>query len=376
MDSITKFISKVSHKFPKGYPDVNNLEDMEILMEMFNKLIKEEEEQPEISKATLKKLIDDTDLSDAQLSKLNSVIKKITFTTPIENYLNQKGKDSNVSPAQVNKFMGLLDQLDIQSEFAEYIKDPSTLELSRGNFADQISGIPKDKLLSLYKLMGSTIEGNVSIGPGEVVFALLFKNVKKRESKGDLDVSGENVELKASTDGSGAVIAKGYNRGQWSNTKRKGRFEEFVKSLGMEEEREDDALGILNQRLMWPAKLSNIYNLFIDDPNFDKNKFIKGVEDILSRIYNKSDWYPNGTYFNLDSYFTNQDFNYSKFRLHLAKELVKEYKDAEGFDGLLFTDKNGNLKYLQGDNLMDEIGNSIAFSGPSDDVPRYVLKIK
>ena len=167
MDPITKFLNKVSHKFPKGYPDMNDPKEMEMLMEMFNKLVKEEEEKPEISKATLKKLIDDTDLSDAQLSKLNSVIKKITFTTPIENYLNQKGKDSNVSSAQVNKFMGLLDQLDIQSEFAEYIKNPSSLELSKGNFADQISGIPNDKLLSLYKLMGSTIEGNVSIGPEE-----------------------------------------------------------------------------------------------------------------------------------------------------------------------------------------------------------------
>ena len=71
-----------------------------------------------------------------------------------------------------------------------------------------------------------------------------------------------------------------------------------------------------------------------------------------------------------------KDFNYSRFRLDLAKELVKEYRDAEGFDGLLFTDKMGNLKYLKGDSLMDEVGKSIAFSGPSDDVPRYVLKAK
>lgn len=376
MDALERYLNRVAYKFDKGYPDVNNPKDMEMLMEMINPLIKEEEETPSISKATLKKLIDDTDLSDVQLSKLDSIIKKITFTTPIENYLAQKAKESNISKGQVSKFMNILDDLDIQSEFAEYAKNPSDLDLSKGNFTDQIPGIPADKLLALYKAMGGTIEGTVSIGPGEVPFSLLFNNVKKRESKGDLDVSGENVELKASTDGAGAVIAKGYNRGQWSDTRRKGRFEEFVKSLGMEPEREDDALNALNQRLMWPAKLSNVYNLYTDDPNFDKNKFAKGVEGILSRIYNKSDWYPKGTYFDLNSYFTDQDFNYSKFRLDLAKELVKEYKDAEGFDGLLFTDKKGNLKYLKGDSLMDEVGKSIAFSGPSDDVPRYVLKAK
>ena len=64
-----------------------------------------------------------------------------------------------------------------------------------------------------------------------------------------------------------------------------------------------------------------------------------------------------------------------KFRLDLSKELVGEYKDHEGFDGLLFIDKNGNLEYLEGDNLIKNIGTSIKISGPSDDVPRYVLKI-
>lgn len=268
MDALERYLNRVAYKFDKGYPDVNDPKDMEMLMEMINPLIKEEEETSAISKATLKKLIDDTDLSDVQLSKLDGIIKKITFTTPIESYLTQKAKESNISKGQVSKFMNILDDLDIQSEFAEYTKNPSDLDLSKGNFTDQIPGIPADKLLALYKAMGGTIEGTVSIGPGEVPFSLLFNNVKKRESKGDLDVSGENVELKASTDGAGAVIAKGYNRGQWSDTRRKGRFEEFVKSLGMEPEREDDALNALNQRLMWPAKLSNIYNLYTGRSKF------------------------------------------------------------------------------------------------------------
>lgn len=375
MDVFDKIIKEHSWRFSKGYPDINIQEDKDMLFSIVRGIVGEQEEESTISKDSLKKLIDDTDLSSVQLSKLDSIIKKITFTTPIENYLNQKAKESNISKGQVSKFMNLLDDLDIQSEFAEYIKNPSSLDLSKETFTNQIPNIPADKLLALYKGMGGTIEGTVSIGPGEVLFSLLFNNVKKRESKGDLDVSGKNVELKASTDGSGAVIAKGYNRGQWSDTRRKGRFDEFLKSLGMEPERENDASNIFTQRLMWPAKLANIYNLYTDDPNFDKNKFIKGVGDILNRIYNKSDWHPKGTYFDLNSYFTDSDFNYSKFRLDLAKELVKEYKDAEGFDGLLIVDKKGNFKYLQGDQIMDEIGNSIAFSGPSDDVPRYVLKI-
>ena len=117
---------------------------------------------------------------------------------------------------------------DIKKEFAEYIKNPSSLDLSKNSFTDQISNISSDKILALYREMGSAIVGNVSIGPGEILFSIFFSNVKKRDSKGDLDVGGKNVELKASTRGAGAVIAKGYNRGDWSTTKRKGRFDEFV----------------------------------------------------------------------------------------------------------------------------------------------------
>jgi hypothetical protein len=82
-----------------------------------------------------------------------------------------------------------------------------------------------------------------------VLFSILFNNTKKRDSKGDLDISGKNVELKASTKGAGAVIAKGYNRGDWSTTKRKGRFEEFIRDLGMDEESTQDALKYLEKAL-------------------------------------------------------------------------------------------------------------------------------
>jgi hypothetical protein len=374
MDVFDKFFKKFSYKFDKGYPDINNPKDMEMLMELANSLVKEEKEV-KISKDTLKKLIDDTDLSDAQLAKLDSVIKKITFTTPIETYLSQKAKESNISSDQVSKFMSILDKLNIQSEFAEYIKNPVDLDLSAKSFTEQIPNIEASKLLELYRLMGGAIEGTVSIGPGEVPFSLLFKNVKKRDSKGDLNVGKENVELKASTKGAGAVIAQGYNRGMWGDTRRKGRFDDFVKSLGMEQENEDDALVLLNQKVMWPAKLANIYNLYTNDPSFNKNKFIKGVEDILSRVYNKSNWYPKGTYFDLNSYFTDQDFDYNKFRIALAKELVKEYRDEEGFSGLLLVDKNGNIQYLKGDEIINNIGTKIKVSGPSDDVPRYSLNV-
>jgi hypothetical protein len=49
--------------------------------------------------------------------------------------------------------------------------------------------------------------------------------------------------------------------------------------------------------------------------------------------------------------------------------------DYEGFDGLLFSDKNGNITYLEGDNIIKGIGTSIKIAGPSDDVPRLSYKV-
>ena len=63
------------------------------------------------------------------------------------------------------------------------------------------------------------------------------------------------------------------------------------------------------------------------------------------------------------------------FIIDLSKELVEEYRIHEGFDGLLFADQNGNLSYLEGDDIINNIGKSISIGGPSDDVPRLKLKV-
>ena len=65
--------------------------------------------------------------------------------------------------------------------------------------------------------------------------------------------------------------------------------------------------------------------------------------------------------------------NVTEFITDLSKELVEEYREYEGFDGMLLVDKNGNMSYLEGQNIIDNIGKNIGISGPSDDVPRLRL---
>lgn len=379
MDNLDKFLRKVSYKFPKGYPDMEDPKDVKVLFEMISKVMVEQEEETQPKQPTDKseiiQLIKDAELSDSQLQKLKTIVSKIGYTGPIEDYLEDVAKESNIPKGQILKFLNLLSEEGIEQEFAEYVKNPVGFDLTAKNFTDSIPGIPKDKLLALYRDMGSAIVNNVSIGPGEVLFSILFNNTKKRDSKGDLDVGGKNVELKASTKGSGAVIAKGYNRGQWSNTRKKGKFDEFVQSLDMDDELTKDSLKIFDKGVKWPSKLSFIYDAYTNSELYDKSTFIDGVENILNRIYNKSSWTRKGEYFNLDSYFTESDFDEISFIVDLTKELVKEYVEYEGFDGLLFADKHGNIAYLEGDKIISSIGKEIKIAGPSDDVPRLVLKV-
>ena len=388
MNTVDLFLKRYSYKFPKGYVDINDKQDLVILESIFKKLDidvnlneqSEEEVEKEIEDATSKedliKIIQDLDLSTDQLSRLKKIISNLNVTDSLSNFLQTVISGKNISKSEASKFENLVKEKGLESEFVEYFKNPVDFDLGASNFTDLIPNINSDALVSMYKEMGPGIEQTVSIGPGEALFSILFKNVKKRQSKGDLDVGNKNVELKASTGGSGAVIAKGYNRGEWGTTRKKGKFDKFIEGLDWNnEESKQDAISILDKKANWPLNLALIYDFYTQEENSDKDKFIEGVRQILNNIYSKSSWPSDGTYFKLDSYFTDNDMDPERFRLDITRELVKEYVDHEGFDGLLFSDQNGNLKYLEGDDIIDQIGKDIKSVGPSDDVPRLMYKI-
>ena len=64
MDALERYINRVAYKFPKGYPDVNDPQDMKMLMEMVSSIVEAEEEKSKITKNDLVNLIKDLDLDD------------------------------------------------------------------------------------------------------------------------------------------------------------------------------------------------------------------------------------------------------------------------------------------------------------------------
>ena len=98
MDIITKYLNNIAYKFPKGYPDINDSKDMELLNEMIKGFIKEDEDK--ITKKDLVNLINDLDLDDDQINKLFNRTKNFTTYRPIKKTLDRK----NYNPIILKKF--------------------------------------------------------------------------------------------------------------------------------------------------------------------------------------------------------------------------------------------------------------------------------
>jgi len=393
MVNIDNLVNEWAYRCEKGYPDMDSPSDLRLLKVILKEQgislsqFQEQEEQEEepFTKDDLIDLISTTKISSEEAKNIAKTISGLIFTTPISNYLKVKEQESNIDKGSIRLFKELIEEYDIQQEFAEYIKNPVDFDINKNNFTDSIPSLPADKLKIIFRSMPTTIIGNVSVGPGEVLFSILFKNVKKRDSKGDLDIGNLNVEVKASIGASkkaknergtdaGAVVAKGYGRGAWSSTRKTGGFDNFVETLGMSEENTDDALKLLNTPLKWPLKIASIYDIFTKDESFKKQRFIDGFDGVLRKIYHKSSFIPKGEYFNLDSYFGNQDFNSKEFEIGIARELIQAYKDYEKFDGMLYLNRSGDMKYFDNESVIKSVGTNIIIKSFSDDVPRLLFR--
>ena len=359
MDALDLFFKKYSYKFPKGYPDMDDPNDKEMLFEIVKKLT--EEEKPKFNKQDLIDYINNLEDEEA-LNKILKFAKSTGFSKNVNNYL----KDKNLTDKDITYFLSLVQDMDKLGEFAALAQSPPKLDLTKSNFYEQIPGFDSSDLKELFTTMKDSIKGTVSLGPGENFLSIFFGNVAKEGSKGDLNVDGKEVELKARTGSTGAVVSpRIYNRGDFTKSV-KPYIAEFIKELDLEPDQENELEQINTPGDgSWPSKLNEILKKYLSFGG-DKDLFIKDLNKMFKSMYRTLD-------INANDYIKGDTFDFNTFTIDLAKKLAKAYYDAEQFDGFMMADMNGNFKYYSKDEFIEDIGKGIKVSYPSDLLPR--LKI-
>ena len=366
MDQLEKIIRENCWRFPKGYPDINDEADKSLLFSIVEGIIgEEEEEEIKFDKQELIDYIEGITDEDI-LKKIFKLAKSAGFSKNLNSYLGNK----NLTDKDINYFVSLLQDMDKLGEFAALASNPPKINLDddKQNYYNQIPGFEAGELKKLFIDMKDSIKGTVSLGPGENFLSVFFGNIKKEGSKGDLNIDdiGE-VELKSRTGNVGAIVApKIYNRGDFSQD-IKPYLSSFIKSLELEPEQEAEILKLNEPGVAgsWTKKIDAFYKKY-NEFGGDKDLFIRELNDTFKKMYRTLN-------LNASDFITDNEFKSGEFVLELAKQLASAYYDKEQFDGIMFSDPNGNFKYYSEDGFVDAIGDEIKITFPTDLVPR--LKI-
>lgn len=358
MNVTDKLYTEWAWRTKSGVPDINNPDDKLVL----DKLMLELTEADELSDKELQKnlisIISNTTDVDT-LKRIMKYAKNIGYGDKMKSYLETK----NLSRKDILYFQSLLSDLGKTGEFAKIASNPPTFDKDGSNYFKQIPGFTTDELKSLYGDMKDSIQGTVSLGPGEAFLSVFFKNIEKAQAKGDLKIDGEEVELKSRTSSTGALVAPSYVV--------RGKSTELVKDL-VKLSKKFDLDGDASQELTnylttkgtsWPYKLDGLYKAIIQ-AGFNKSS----AKDRIAKTV--SSWYRNKLKLDVSSFFTDNEFRSGDFVISLAKQLARDYFNEHKFDGFMISDNLGNFKYYNGDSFVDAIGSDLKAANPSDLVPR------
>jgi hypothetical protein len=208
MSVVDKVINEWAFRCKKGYPDMNNPDDIKILKEIYSEygiIMEEEKPKEDTEKYTTEDLIK---LLQSKQSELDSdFIQKIYHTiaskgqklgSQILAILQQKGLggSSNEIFSIIHQYTGLEQQL---LEFFKDEKKQVTLAQFKAgtNIIDtvqQLTGLPKEFINTLITA-GKSSEGGKGVGNGEALVALVGKEGKKLKV-GDVEVEGKEIEVK------------------------------------------------------------------------------------------------------------------------------------------------------------------------------------
>ena len=245
-------------------------------------------------------------------------IKRFLSQKPYTNKISQYLTNQNLTPTTISEgdvqvmIMDILSRNGDIETYANYIDNPSALT-AVGNSGmlianiQQVSGLKESTIRELINLIGT--ESGRGVGRAEIALATIFNDVGMSKSKGDLDWSGEYLEVK----GTSARLGK-----------RDRASANFIKTN----------LGILAQQFDKSDKridtlVSNISN----EEGANRTDLFNALNDFVK------DEYPHSS-MDLPS-----DLNMSNplaVRKALTKIYFNNYAEHEGVDSFIFVNTSRN----------------------------------
>lgn len=339
MDPLKNFLNQISYKFPKGYPDINNKNDVMLLEKLLKTIgidLQEEKNRDKDYDKEIMSLL--KSISDEGVKKkiLTYLKKKDTAEDnetykELESILSKKG----LSPSLVELIFLYATASYQEDKLLKYVESP-TLKLTAkdGNLKTQIKevGFTDNFVEKIFTIKPT--EGGKGVGFGEVPLVLFFDGEKVKT--GDVKIGDQLIEVKG-------------NGGRFSSGKGKGR----------------------------EGNISFIYQEFQTKyPTVEhKTNLSECVQNILTSLpeseddINKSlnDIYPNSTDYKITKNSTSKD---------LLAKYVASYVNSQSPQSYILISNNGNYRLYTGEELINAVkSGEINFNNitPSSSYPQLKL---
>ena len=381
MDTYEKIIRDNCWKFDKGYPDVNNEQDLlklkNIIQEQLNEVEidsvedidvdvvldpKQDENEIEDTKDELQDLLKNLK-NPSQKKRVISYLKNLEYIDEVNHYLDKKNFE-DVEEILVKTFIDRNDQYKVFYDYLSKIINYSNLP-SEGNLISIFEkyGFSSKFLLELLKRDYQA--GGKGVGPGDLFLVTLLKDtykggvgdvqVKAEDATGVIVASGKEIEIKSS----GAQLSPFSRSDKFQNNFYKWLPKNYPDYVSIYEEGKKRV----------PYRIEQLINS-LDET--EAKIFIKDFVPYFTKIYSERvDIGPA-----LNKALTGTKFNGAKFENEMAKILAKEYIERENIEGFLFLDKkSGNFDTFTSNEVINNIGDGkLEVSAFSDMSPRLRLK--
>lgn len=380
MDALDRYLNRIAYKFDKGYPDVNDPKDMEMLFGMINEIMEQQLSlfsDEEIDAITIKikdevgvdlnkvpsnirqdilDLVgDDGKLSDDDLDAVKNYVNGIKYKKEIIDYISSKGAGE---AAVATKIFNKMVELGEAEKYSEYIKKPYKYSYlnNGGNFYEKFNLFSKELISFLLDQTPSV--RRISTGKGEILLSTMLGDVKDASEGGDIDAGGKPVEVKNK-----GAIPMGQKAEFSENTINTiyNEIEEKVNSVL------DDEITLRIKGIRPFQRFGVVFDQIKESQPKALKSYLSALSSALQNNYVGLDF----TDFNINSYVEDGKFNWSNLEKDMTKKVINLYIELDNFEEILFlNDSTGNYKIVPSNDITDKVGTDITAKF-ADGMPRW-----